>query len=144
MSAVSPITLITGPTASGKSAYALELASKTGAEIVGADSMQIYKGLEVLTAAPTPEDQAQVPHHLVSVADASESWSVGRWLEAAKTALADIAARGKPAIIVGGTGLYIRALTHGLADIPQVSRAESEEARDITPLWVVVMLLKLP
>ena len=130
MSATSPITLITGPTASGKSAYALELALKSGAEIVGADSMQIYKGLEVLTAAPPPKDQALVPHHLVSVADPAESWSVGRWQEAVKLALADIAARGKPVIIVGGTGLYIRALTHGLADIPAVSRAESEEAYD--------------
>lgn len=130
MSAQTPITLITGPTASGKSAYALHLARETGAEIVGADSMQIYVGLEMLTAAPTPAEQALVPHHLVSVADPAESWSVGRWLEAATAALADIASRGKPAVIVGGTGLYIRALTHGLADIPAVSRAESEAAYD--------------
>lgn len=130
MSAQTPITLITGPTASGKSAYAMQLALETGAEIVGADSMQIYAGLEVLAASPTADEQAQVPHHLVSVADAADNWSVGRWLEAATAALADIAARGNPAIIVGGTGLYIRALTHGLADIPAVSRAESEQAYD--------------
>jgi tRNA dimethylallyltransferase len=124
------ITLITGPTASGKSAYAMTLARTTGAEIVGADSMQLYGGLQVLTAAPTPEDELGIPHHVVGIADPATSWSVGRWLEEATKALAAIAARGKPALIVGGTGLYFRALTHGLAEIPQVSRAESELAYD--------------
>ena len=127
---MTPITLITGPTASGKSAYALRLAQETGAEIVGADSMQLYAGLEVLAAAPTAEERALVPHHLVGVADAGGTWSVGMWLSAATAALADITARGKPALIVGGTGLYFRALTYGLAAIPQVSRAESELAYD--------------
>lgn len=130
MRMTTPITLITGPTASGKSAYALQLAQDTGAEIIGADSMQLYAGLEVLTAAPTAQDRALVPHHLVGVADSGGTWSVGMWLTAAAKALADIAQRGKPALIVGGTGLYFRALTHGLADIPQVSRAESELAYD--------------
>jgi tRNA dimethylallyltransferase len=125
-----PITLITGPTASGKSAYAMTLARKTGAEIVGADSMQLYAGLQILTAGPTPEEEVGVPHHVVGIADPASGWSVGRWLEEATKALAAIAARGKPALIVGGTGLYFRALTHGLADIPQVSRAESELAYD--------------
>jgi tRNA dimethylallyltransferase len=124
------ITLITGPTASGKSAYALKLAQETGAEIIGADSMQLYAGLEVLTAAPTAEDRARVPHHLVGIADAGGTWSVGMWLNAAIAALTDITGRGKPALIVGGTGLYFRALTYGLAEIPQVSRAESELAYD--------------
>ena len=119
------ITLIAGPTASGKSALAMRMARETGAEIVGADSMQIYRGLEILTAAPTAEERAQVPHHLVGVADAAEAWSVGRWQAAAKQALDDILGRGRPAIIVGGTGLYFAALTKGLADIPQVSREES-------------------
>jgi tRNA dimethylallyltransferase len=130
MSNAPQITLITGPTASGKSAYAMDLARKTGAEIVGADSMQLYAGLQVLTAGPTAEDEAAIPHHVVGIADPASSWSVGRWLEEATKALAAIAARGKPALIVGGTGLYFRALTHGLADIPQVSRAESELAYD--------------
>jgi len=119
------ITLIAGPTASGKSALAMRMARETGAEIVGADSMQIYRGLEILTAAPTLEERAQIPHHLVGVADAAEAWSVGRWQAAAKQALDDILGRGRPAIIVGGTGLYFAALTKGLADIPQVSREES-------------------
>lgn len=120
------ITLITGPTASGKSALALRMAIETGAEIVGADSMQLYAGLPILTAAPTAEEMEQVRHHLVGVVDASEAWSVGRWLDAALAALADIAARGKPAIVVGGTGLYFAALTRGLADIPAAPRCDSE------------------
>jgi tRNA dimethylallyltransferase len=120
------ITLITGPTASGKSALAMRMAEETGAEIVGADSMQLYAGLPILTAAPSAEERARVPHHLVGVVDAGTSWSVGRWLDAALAALADIAARGKPAIVVGGTGLYFAALTRGLADIPVAPRCDSE------------------
>lgn len=119
MSAPAPIWLIAGPTASGKTHLALELAEAAGAEIIGADSMQLYADLRILTARPSAEDEARVPHHLIGVADAAEAWSVGRWLEAAMGALEDIRARGKGAIVVGGTGLYFRALTVGLADIPQ-------------------------
>jgi tRNA dimethylallyltransferase len=122
----SRIFLIAGPTASGKSAYALRLAETTGAEIVNADSMQIYAGLRVLTAGPSPEETAQAPHHLFGVVDAAVGWSVGRWLEAATKVLAEIEARGKPAIVVGGTGLYFRALTHGLADVPPVPETQRE------------------
>jgi tRNA dimethylallyltransferase len=120
------IWLIAGPTASGKSAYALDLAERIGAEIVNADSMQIYAGLRVLTAGPSPEETARAPHHLFQVVDPAIGWSVGRWLEAATKALAEIEARGNPAIVVGGTGLYFRALTHGLADVPPVSETQRE------------------
>lgn len=120
------IWLIAGPTASGKSAYALQLAERIGGEIVNADSMQIYADLRVLTAGPSPEEMARAPHHLFGVVDAAVGWSVGRWLEAATTALAEIAARGNPAIVVGGTGLYFRALTHGLADVPPVPETQRE------------------
>ena len=120
------IWLIAGPTASGKSAHALQLAEWTGAEIVNADSMQIYAGLRVLTAGPSPEERAKAPHHLFEVADAAVGWSVGRWLEAATQAIAEIEARGNPVIVVGGTGLYFRALTHGLADVPPVSETQRE------------------
>jgi len=120
------IWLIAGPTASGKSAYALQLAEWTGAEIVNADSMQIYQGLRVLTAGPSPEERAKAPHHLFEVADAAVGWSVGRWLEAATKAIAEIEARGNPVIVVGGTGLYFRALTHGLADVPPVPETQRE------------------
>jgi tRNA dimethylallyltransferase len=115
-----PVLLIAGPTASGKSALALRLAQALGGEIVGVDSMQIYADLRVLTARPSAADEALVPHHLVGVADGAQAWSVGRWLEAAKAVLDDLAARGKPAIVAGGTGLYFRALTNGLAMIPPV------------------------
>jgi tRNA dimethylallyltransferase len=114
------IWLIAGPTASGKSALALRLARETRAEIVNADSMQLYADLRVLTARPSAEEQSQAPHHLFGVADAADGWSVGRWLRAATKVLEEIAARGRPAIVVGGTGLYFSALTKGLADVPQV------------------------
>ncbi|WP_297509643.1 tRNA (adenosine(37)-N6)-dimethylallyltransferase MiaA [uncultured Caulobacter sp.] len=120
------IWLIAGPTASGKSAHALRLAEALGGEIVNADSMQIYAGLRVLTAGPSPEEIARAPHHLFEVADAAVGWSVGRWLEAVTKALSDIEARGRPAIVVGGTGLYFRALTHGLADVPPVPETQRE------------------
>jgi tRNA dimethylallyltransferase len=120
------IWLIAGPTASGKSAYALDLAQRTGGEIVNADSMQIYAGLRVLTAGPSPEETARAPHHLFEVVDAAVGWSVGRWQEAAIKVLAQIESRGRPAIVVGGTGLYFRALTHGLADVPPVSETQRE------------------
>ncbi|MBC7667526.1 MAG: tRNA (adenosine(37)-N6)-dimethylallyltransferase MiaA [Gemmatimonadaceae bacterium] len=126
MSATPPITLLAGATASGKSALALKLARETGAELVNADSMQIYAGMPVLTAGPTGEELAQAPHHLFGVVDAANGWSVARWLEAASAALAEIAARGRPAIVVGGTGLYLKALTHGLADVPPVSDTQRE------------------
>ena len=116
----SRIWLIAGPTASGKSALALRLAEAVGGEIVGADSMQLYAGLAVLTAGPTAEDLARVPHHLFGSVDPADGWSTGRWLRAAQEIIADIQARGRDAVVVGGTGLYFRALTVGLAEIPPV------------------------
>jgi len=115
-----PAWLIAGPTASGKSALALRLARALGGEIVNADSMQIYADLRILTARPSLEDETAAPHHLFGVADAADAWSVGRWLRAAGAVLAGIRARGRAAIIVGGTGLYFRALTIGLSDIPAI------------------------
>lgn len=120
------IWLIGGPTASGKSGLALRLAQTVGGEIVGADSMQLYADLPILTAAPTARERAAVPHHLVGVADAADAWSVGRWLREAAAVLADIAARGRDAVIVGGTGLYFNALTRGLADVPPISATQRD------------------
>jgi tRNA dimethylallyltransferase len=122
------IWLIAGPTASGKSALALRLAQAIGGEIVGADSMQLYRGLRVLTAGPSPEDEARVPHHLVGVADPAEAWSTGRWLRAATDVLADLRAKGRSAVVVGGTGLYFKALTEGLAEVPQIPEGVREAA----------------
>ncbi|MDQ0463632.1 tRNA dimethylallyltransferase [Caulobacter ginsengisoli] len=124
----SRIWLIAGPTASGKSALALRLARETGGEIVNADALQLYADLRVLSARPAPDEEAQAPHHLFGVADGADGWSVGRWLRAATGVLDDIAARGRTAIVVGGTGLYFKALTEGLAEIPPVpveARAEA-------------------
>ena len=120
---MSRVILIGGPTASGKSALALQLALRVGGEIVNADSMQLYRDLKVLTARPTPDEEALAPHHLYGVADAAEAWSAGRWLSAATASLQDIARRGRPAIVVGGTGLYLRALTDGLAPTPAIPPA---------------------
>jgi tRNA dimethylallyltransferase len=116
------IWLIAGPTASGKSALALRLAQQVGGEIINADSMQLYRDLEVLTARPPRSETLLAPHHLFGVADAADGWSVGRWLDGARAALDDIARWRRVAIVVGGTGLYFRALTHGLAQIPPVPR----------------------
>lgn len=113
------IWLIAGPTASGKSALALRLAQEIGAEIVNGDALQLYADLHLLTARPSVEEEAQAPHHLFGTVDAADGWSVGRWQRAATSVLGDIAERGRPAVVAGGTGLYFRALTHGLADVPQ-------------------------
>jgi tRNA dimethylallyltransferase len=107
------------------------LARAAEGEIVNADSMQVYADLRVLTARPSPEDEAAAPHHLFGVADAAEAWSVGRWLKTATRVLAEIAARGRPAIVVGGTGLYFRALTLGLADVPGVPAAIRSEMQTL-------------
>jgi tRNA dimethylallyltransferase len=112
--------LIAGPTASGKSALALRLAREIGGEVVNADALQLYRDLRILTARPSASDEAQAPHHLFGIADAADSWSAGRWLREARGVLSAIEARGATPIVVGGTGLYFRSLTKGLADIPPV------------------------
>jgi len=114
------ITLLAGPTASGKSRRALETAQRTGAVILNADSQQLYADLRVLSARPSAEDEAAAEHRLYGVADAAEAWSVGRWSRAVAPILAELTAAGRPAVLVGGTGLYFTALTKGLADIPDV------------------------
>jgi tRNA dimethylallyltransferase len=121
--------LIAGPTASGKSALALAVAEAFGGEIVNADSMQVYRELRLLTARPSPEDEARVPHHLYGVLSGAENCSAGKWSRMAVEAIAGIEARGRAPVIVGGTGLYFRALTEGLAPIPAVPEAVREAVR---------------
>jgi tRNA dimethylallyltransferase len=111
--------LIAGPTASGKSALALGLAERLGGAVINADALQIYAGWRVLTARPTPEEEARAPHFLYGFQPLDESYSVGRWLRAVEGVLADCAARGLRPVVVGGTGLYFRALTEGLTPIPE-------------------------
>ena len=112
--------LIAGPTASGKSALALELAETLGGVVVNADSMQIYDGLRILTARPSAEEEARVPHRLYGHVDPSRPFSVADWLADADAALAGVRAEGRVPIFVGGTGLYFEALTKGLAPVPAI------------------------
>jgi tRNA dimethylallyltransferase len=112
--------LIAGPTASGKSAAALDLACSLGGTVVNADSMQVYRELRVLTARPNETDQARVPHRLYGTVSAAEAYSVGRWLAAAARVMADLREERRLPIFVGGTGLYFKALTEGLAPIPDI------------------------
>lgn len=114
------ITLIAGPTASGKSRLALEMAQATGAVILNADSQQLYADLNVLSARPSAEDMAAAEHRLYGVADAADAWSVGRWTRAVLGEIKTLDSEGRLAILVGGTGLYFLSLTRGLADIPEV------------------------
>ncbi len=112
--------LIAGPTTSGKSALALGLAERIGGTIVNANSMQVYRDLRVISARPSPEDEARVPHRLYGHVDAAENYSVGQWCRDVGAAMAEIAAAGRIPILVGGTGLYFKALTTGLAAVPTV------------------------
>jgi len=113
-----PIVVIAGPTASGKSSLALRLALEINAEIINADSQQVYRGLDIGTAKPSQADLNTIPHHLVDIAPPEYNFSAADFVAAADEAISDIIARGKKVIVVGGTGLYIRALLHGLVDSP--------------------------
>jgi tRNA dimethylallyltransferase len=110
--------LIAGPTASGKSALALELAERHGGVVVNADSMQVYRDLRIITARPSPEDEARAPHRLYGHVDAAENYSVGRWCQDIRLVLDEERAAGRLPILVGGTGLYFKALTQGLSAMP--------------------------
>ena len=109
---------IVGPTASGKSELAAEVAQRVNGEIVSADAFQVYRGFDLLPAKPDGATLSKCPHHMIGVVDTAEEMNVARFLELAQRAIADIHSRGKLAVVVGGTGLYVRALTHGLSAIP--------------------------
>ncbi len=115
-----PLILVGGPTASGKSAFALQVAKSRKGSIINADAMQVYAGLPVLTAQPTPQDRAEIPHLLYEIVDPAEVSSAGKWLERARAAIAQVTAEGRTPVLVGGTGLYFEALLGGLADIPAI------------------------
>jgi tRNA dimethylallyltransferase len=112
--------LIAGPTASGKSALALELAAATGGVVVNADSMQVYRDLRVITARPTPAEEARVPHRLYGEVDAAINFSAGAWLAAAAEILVGLRAQNRLPIFTGGSGLYFKALTRGLSAVPPI------------------------
>ena len=113
-----PVLLLAGPTATGKSAVALDLAERLGGEIVSVDSMQVYRGLDIGTAKPSAGELARVQHHLIDVADPRDTFSAARFLELARPAVREIHARGRIAILCGGTGLYFKAWLQGLGDGP--------------------------
>jgi tRNA dimethylallyltransferase len=112
--------LIAGPTASGKSALALTLAEQIGGTVINADSMQVYHDLRVITARPTAPEEAKVPHRLYGHVDAAENYSVGRWLADVRPVLEEVRAVGRVPVLVGGTGLYFKALTQGLSSVPPI------------------------
>jgi tRNA dimethylallyltransferase len=118
------VIVILGPTAGGKSDLAMELARRFGGEIVSADSMQVYRGMDIGTAKPTAAERAEVPHHCIDLVDATEEgFTVARWLACADEAVADIQRRGRVPIVVGGTNLYIRAFLEGLDEAPAADHA---------------------
>ena len=122
--------LIAGPTASGKSALALKLARERGGVIINADSMQVYRELRILSARPTPEEEAQAPHRLYGHVNGADDYSVGRWLADAKLEMQACWAIGKLPIVVGGTGLYFMALSGGLAELPPIAPEVRERWRN--------------
>ena len=124
-----PILVLAGPTASGKSALALDAAVAFSGTVINADSMQVYRELRVLTARPPPADEDLAPHRLFGVLSATERCSAGRWLDLAAAAIDETRAAGRLPIVVGGTGLYLRALLEGLAPVPEIADAVRAEAR---------------
>jgi tRNA dimethylallyltransferase len=123
------VALIAGPTASGKSAFALALAEKTGGVIVNADSAQIYRDVPILSAAPSAEERARAEHRLYAMRDGAEPCSAADWAELAKAEIADIHGSGRLPILVGGTGLYLRTLLEGIAPVPPIERTVRERVR---------------
>ena len=121
------VTVIAGPTGTGKSELALRLAQALGGEIINYDSVQVYRGFDIGSAKPSAETRALVPHHLFDILDADDELNAAEWARAAKQVLDDIAARGKQAILVGGTFFYLRALLAGLPEMP--GRDETLRAR---------------
>ncbi len=147
---MSAVLALVGATATGKSAIALAAAVESGAEIVNADAFQLYRGLDIGTAKPTAAARAEVRHHLLDLLDPSESFSAGEFARRARVVLAEIAARGRPAIVVGGSGFYLRALWRGLAPVPPVPRqlrsalVERLRVEGIEPLRRELSLLDPP
>ena len=127
----SKIVLIYGPTASGKSIFSIKLAKKINGEIINADSMQVYKDLKILSARPLKKDYQKIKHHLYGFLSAKKNFSSGDWLKLTKKKILDIRKRKKTPILVGGTGLYFKALTEGLVNIPNIPIKFRKEVRSL-------------
>ena len=139
------IICVVGPTASGKTKLSIELAKRYDGEILSCDSMQIYRGMTIGTAKPTPEEMDGIPHHMIDVIDPGEAFSVGRYVEMADPILQDILSRGKTCVIVGGTGLYVDSLIAGrsFAPFPETGkRQELEKLAAEQGIEAVIALLR--
>jgi tRNA dimethylallyltransferase len=123
------LVILSGPTASGKTSLALALAREFPLEIVNADSLQVYRRFDIGTAKPTAAERAEVPHHLVDVAEPDEPYDAGRYVRDAERAIGEIRARGRHPLVVGGTGMYLRALLRGLDPLPSDARVRAELSR---------------
>ena len=135
--------IVTGPTGVGKSSFAAALAVRLGGEVIGADAYQIYAGLPILTAQPSQELQALIPHHLIGFLDLRESFDVARYQRLALAAIADIQSHHRTPIIVGGTGLYLKSLTHGLANIPPIDPLLREQIATLNLSDAIIKLTSL-
>ena len=130
MTSLRPLLVITGPTASGKSALAITLAERHGGVVINADSAQVYRDLRIVTARPSAADEARAPHRRFGHIDAADcGYSAARWAAEARAAVADVHAAGKLPILVGGTGLYVRTLIDGIAPVPAINPAVRAEVR---------------
>jgi tRNA dimethylallyltransferase len=132
MAVAVPILVILGPTASGKSALAMEIAKRTGGQLLSVDSMQVYRGMDIGTAKPTPMERAQVPHHLIDVVDPNELFTVARFVEMADQTIAASTTRGVSLIATGGTPLYYKALFEGLFEGPSADESIRRDLRALS------------
>ena len=144
----SPLVVIIGPTAVGKTGLSIQLAERTGGEIVSADSRLFYRGMDIGTAKPTLADRARARHHLIDVADPDQVWSLALFQERARLAIEEIHARGRLPFLVGGTGQYVRAVTHGwqipeVAPNPPLRLALESWAQEIGPHGLHARLARL-
>lgn len=121
-----PIVVVLGATATGKTGLGIELAEALDGEVINADALQVYRRLDIGTAKPTPDERSRVPHHLLDILEPEEPFSAGAFARHARTAIDDIEARGRVPVVVGGSGLYLRALIEGLAPLPPVDRTVRE------------------
>ena len=139
----SKIILISGPTASGKSSFAIKVAKKVDGEIINADSMQVYKELKILSARPDPKKYEKIKHHLYGFHNVTKNFSTGDWLKLVIKKIKEIQKRKKTPILVGGTGLYFKALTDGLVKIPNISLKLRNEIRNLPNQTTGLVITKI-
>jgi tRNA dimethylallyltransferase len=135
--------VVAGPTGVGKTAFAIDLANELDGEIIGADAYQVYRGLEILTGQPTPEMLSAVPHHLIGFLPPTEIFDAARFAGIVRERISEVLSRGKVPIVTGGSGLYIKALTHGLVDVPPANAALRSELASLSPRQLQERLAKI-